>query len=265
MVLLHATSTFGDIANQPALDLADRVAEIAPVREPFVFLTSGGSDGIETAAKMARRHFQLLERPEKRILVSRRHAYHGMHFVGTALAGIEANKAGYGEIAGDVLSVEWDDAGALEAAIDAAGPDRVAAFFCEPVIGAGGVFPPPAGYLEETREICRRHDVLFVADEVVTGFGRTGDWFASTRFGLDPDIIVGAKGITSGYLPLGAVIASETVWGNLARAGAWFRHGYTYSGHATCAAAALANLDIVSRPDRLGLRQGESRTCERCW
>lgn len=252
MALLHATSTFGDMANQPVLDLADRVAALAPVREPFVFFTSGGSDSVETAAKMARRHWQLRDRPAKRILVSRQHAYHGMHFAGTSLAGIAANREGYGEMATDVVSVAWDDPGALEDAIREAGAERVAAFFCEPVIGAGGVYPPPPGYLEAVRDVCRRHEVLFVADEVVTGFARAGDWFASGRFGLEPDMIVCAKGITSGYLPLGAVVAAGSVWRPFADGNAWFRHGYTYSGHATCAAAALANLDIVEQEDLVG-------------
>jgi adenosylmethionine-8-amino-7-oxononanoate aminotransferase len=124
----------------------------------------------------------------------------------------------------------------------------VAGFFCEPVIGAGGVFPPPPGYLEKARAICRDLGVLFIADEVITGFGRCGAWFASERFGLEPDLVTCAKGITSGYLPLGAVLAAPTVWEPFWREGAgMFRHGYTYSGHATVSAAAMANLDIIER------------------
>jgi adenosylmethionine-8-amino-7-oxononanoate aminotransferase len=171
-----------------------------------------------------------------------------MHTGGTSLAGIPANATGHGELIEDVLEVPWNDADALRSAIETAGAGNVAAFFCEPVIGAGGVFPPPEGYLAAAREVCREAGVLFVADEVITGFGRCGDWFASTRFGLDPDIVTCAKGITSGYLPLGAVLASPTIaepfWAP--GAGVW-RHGYTYSGHATVAAAAIANLDIMER------------------
>jgi adenosylmethionine-8-amino-7-oxononanoate aminotransferase len=171
-----------------------------------------------------------------------------MHTAGTSLAGIPANAIGHGELIEDVTEVPWNDADALRAAIEDDGPGRVAAFFCEPVIGAGGVFPPPPGYLEAARTVCREFGVLFVADEVITGFGRTGDWFASTRFGLDPDIVTCAKGITSGYLPMGGVIAAPWVadpfWAE--GAGLW-RHGYTYSGHASVAAAALANLDIMER------------------
>jgi len=245
---LAAYSTFGDLANRPALELAERVAGLAPMADPMVFLTSGGSDSIDTAAKLARRYWQLVGRPDRTLFVTRERAYHGMHIAGTSLAGIEANAAGYGTFVGDVIKVAWDSAEALREAIGLAGPDRVAAFFCEPVIGAGGVFAPPEGYLREVREICRETGVLFVADEVITGFGRTGDWFASRRFDLDPDLITCAKGITSGYLPMGAVIASGRVVEPFRSpsAGMW-RHGYTYAGHATVAAVALANLEIMER------------------
>src|SRR5262245_34386764 len=197
---------------------------------------------------MARRYCQLLGQTERPLLIPREHAYHGMHVAGTSLAGIEANAAGHGPLVGDVAKVAWDSPAALRDAIAAAGSERVAAFFCEPVIGAGGVFPPPQGYLEDVRAICRETGVLFVADEVITGFGRTGDWFASSRFALEPDIVTCAKGITSGYLPMGAVIAAPWVAEPFWREGAgMWRHGYTYSGHATAAAAALANLDVMER------------------
>ena len=250
MAELPAYSTFGDITNRPASELAERVASIAPVPGSKVFLTSGGSDSIDTATKMARRYWQLRGMPERTVLIRREKAYHGMHTAGTSLAGIPANAGGHGELIEDVEEVRWDDAEALATVIDRTGADRVAAFFCEPVLGAGGVFPPPEGYLEAARRVCRDAGVLFVADEVITGFGRCGDWFASSRFGLEPDILTCAKGITSGYLPMGAVLASpeitEPFWS--AGAGMW-RHGYTYSGHATVAAAALANLDIIERED----------------
>ncbi|MEO8292616.1 MAG: aminotransferase class III-fold pyridoxal phosphate-dependent enzyme [Actinomycetota bacterium] len=248
MIELPTYSTFGDMTNPPASALADRVAALAPVEGSKVFLTSGGSDSIDTATKMARHYWQLRGEPQRTVLIRREKAYHGMHTAGTSLAGIPANATGHGELIEDVVQAPWDDVGGLADAIASAGPDRVAAFFCEPVIGAGGVFPPPAGYLEGARQVCRDAGVLFVADEVITGFGRCGDWFASARFGLEPDIITCAKGITSGYLPMGAVIASpdvaEPFWAP--GAGMW-RHGYTYSGHAAAAAAALANLDIMER------------------
>jgi putrescine---pyruvate transaminase len=245
---LPSYSTFGNLSNRPAIELAERVALLAPIEGSKVFLTSGGSDSIDTATKMARRYWQLLGQSERTLLITREHAYHGMHVAGTSLAGIEANAAGHGPLVGDVVKVAWDSPAALREAIELDGPERVAAFFCEPVIGAGGVFAPPEGYLREVRAICRETGVLFVADEVITGFGRTGDWFASIRWDLEPDIITCAKGITSGYLPMGAAIAApwvaEPFWGP--NAGMW-RHGYTYSGHAAAAAAALANLEVMER------------------
>jgi putrescine---pyruvate transaminase len=253
MVELPAYSTFGDMTNRPASELAERVAALAPMAGSKVFLTSGGSDSIDTATKMARHYWQLRGEPDRTILIRRQKAYHGMHTAGTSLAGIPANATGHGELIEDVVEAPWDDVDALADSIGRAGAERVAAFFCEPVIGAGGVFPPPPGYLEGVREVCREAGVLFVADEVITGFGRCGDWFASSRFGLEPDIVTCAKGITSGYLPMGAVIAAPSVaepfWAP--GAGMW-RHGYTYSGHAAVSAAALANIDIMEREDLCG-------------
>jgi putrescine---pyruvate transaminase len=250
MAALPAYSTFGDLSNPPAEALAERVASLAPVPGSKVFLTSGGSDSIDTATKMARRYWQLRGQPGRTVLIRREKAYHGMHTAGTSLAGIPANAAGHGELISDVAQVAWNDADALRRTIEAVGAERVAAFFCEPVIGAGGVFPPPEGYLTAARQVCRDTGVLFVADEVITGFGRCGDWFASSRWLLEPDILTCAKGITSGYLPMGAVLAApwiaEPFWTE--GAGMW-RHGYTYSGHAAVAAAALANIAIIERED----------------
>lgn len=244
---LHAYHTFGDFANRPALELAERLASLAPVPDSKVFLTSGGSDSVDTAAKLARRYFHEVGQPERTVILVREYAYHGMHAYGTSLAGIEANRAGHGSLVADVVTVPWDSTEALEKAIDHIGSGRVAAFFCEPVIGAGGVRFAPDGYLEEARRIVRRAGALFVADEVITAFGRLGAWFASERFRLEPDMITFAKGVTSGYVPLGGLIVApwvaEPFWGG----GVMWRHGYTYSGHSTAAAAALANLDIIER------------------
>lgn len=246
MAKLSAYSTFGDLSNRPAIELAERVAGLAPVPGSKVFFTSGGSDSIDTAAKIARRYWQLRGEPERTLFVNREGAYHGMHLGGTSLAGIDANVAGYGTFVGDVVRVPWDSPEGLRSAIEGAGSERVAAFFCEPIIGAGGVFPPPEGYLAAVREICRETGVLFVADEVITGFGRAGDWFASRRWELEPDLVTCAKGITSGYLPMGAVLASPWIAEPFWSAGAgMFRHGYTYAGHATVAAVARVNLDIL--------------------
>jgi adenosylmethionine-8-amino-7-oxononanoate aminotransferase len=245
---LASYHTFGDLTNEPTAALTDRVASIAPMADAKVFLTSGGSDSIDTATKMVRRFWSLAGQPDRTVLIRREHAYHGMHAAGTSLAGIRANADGYGPLLHEVIEVPWDDADALYDTIDQLGQGRVAGFFCEPVMGAGGVFPPPPGYLEKARGICRDLGVLFIADEVITGFGRCGAWFASERFGLDPDLVTCAKGITSGYLPLGAVIAGPSVWEPFWQEGAgMFRHGYTYSGHAAVSAASLANLDIIDR------------------
>ncbi|MFD8103313.1 aspartate aminotransferase family protein [Nocardia fluminea] len=241
-------SNFGDITEAPTQELAEKLSSIAPVPGSKIFFTSGGSDSVETAAKLARRYWHEQGRPEKKILVGRRLAYHGMHYASTALGGLAPNKEGYGVLVDDTRTVEWNDAKSLLALIEEVGAERIAAFFCEPIIGAGGVYLPPEGYLAEVRQICLDHDILFVADEVVTGFGRIGgSWFASTRFDLRPDLMTTAKGLTSGYVPMGAVFIAPHLAEPFYAGGTWFRHGYTYGGHAGAAAAALANLAIVER------------------
>ncbi|NMN94100.1 aspartate aminotransferase family protein [Antrihabitans stalactiti] len=245
-------SNFGDFVPEVTLALAERLGAIAPVAGSKVFFTSGGSDSIDTAAKLARRYWGEVGKPSKRIIVGRQKAYHGMHVAGTALAGIPPNREGYGELMADARTVAWDDAKSLLALIEEIGADNIAAFFAEPIIGAGGVYLPPEGYLAEVRQICRDHDVLFVADEVVTGFGRIGgSWFASSRFDLQPDIMTTAKGLTSGYVPMGAVFIAPHIAEPFFAGGVWWRHGYTYGGHAGAAAAAMATLDIMEREDLL--------------
>jgi len=246
---LHAYSNFGTFATRPTLDLADRIAAVAPVDDPVVFFTSGGSDGVDTAAKIARRYWSAVGKPRKQALIHRHLSYHGMHGFGTALAGIEWNREGFGDSVDGAYVVPHDDPMALEDAIWDIGAGRVAAFFVEPVIGSGGVIPPAAGYLENVARICKRHDVLLIADEVITGFGRLGHLFGCDRFGIRPDLAICAKGLTSGYLPLGAVVISgrvaEPFWATDATLN--LRHGYTYSGHAAACVAALTNLDIIER------------------
>jgi adenosylmethionine-8-amino-7-oxononanoate aminotransferase len=248
MSQIAAYSNFGDFATRSTLDLADRLAALAPMPDAKVFFTSGGSDAVDTAVKLVRRYWTAVGSPHRSVIVTRTRSYHGMHMAGTSLAGIPANRDGYGDLDHDVVNVEWDDAAALAEVIDRIGAERVAAFFCEPVIGAGGIYPPPPGYLEAVRGICRERGVLFVADEVITGYGRTGRMFASE--GLDPDVVLTAKGLTSGYLPMGAVLiagrVAEPFW---TTPGLMWRHGYTYSGHATAAAAAMANLDVIEREE----------------
>ncbi len=247
---LAAYQTFEPFSNPPAEALARRVADIAPVPDAKVFFTpGGGSDAVDTAGKLARAYWRAVGQPGKQVIVSRSHAYHGMNAYGTSLGGIPANAEPFGPLVAQIEQVPWDDAAALDKLIEQLGAERVAAFFCEPVVGAGGVYPPPEGYLEQVRDICRRRDVLFVADEVITGFGRLGAWFGSGRFALDPDMITSAKGLTSGYAPLGAVIVGPRVTEPFWRPGSAevFRHGYTYEGHPTACAVGLANLDLIER------------------
>ena len=169
---LDAYSIFGDYANEPALELADRLAALAPTSGSRVFLGSGGGDMIETAAKLARSYHAHNGEPQRVHLIGRTGGYHGTHGVGTSVGGIAANAEGFGPLVADTSSVPHDDVQALEAEILRLGADRVAAFFCEPVIGAGGVHLPPAGYIAAVAEVCARHGVLFVADCVICGFGR---------------------------------------------------------------------------------------------
>jgi putrescine---pyruvate transaminase len=242
--------TFEYFTNPPVEALCRRVADLAPMPDAKVFLTpGGGSDAVDTAGKLARAYWRAVGQPKRQVIISRSHAYHGMNAYGTSLGGIPLLTEAFAPLVGQVEQVPWDDPAALEKTIEMVGDDKVAAFFCEPVIGAGGVYPPPEGYLGAVREICRRHDVLFVADEVVTGYGRVGTWFASERFELDPDLITSAKGLSSGYLPIGAVISGPKVAEPFWKQGSKevFRHGYTYSGHPAAAAVALANLDLIER------------------
>ena len=246
LATLDAFHAFGDFANRPALELADRLAALAPQAGSKVFLTSGGGDSIETATKLARLFHSVEGQPERRFLVSRTHGYHGTHGIGTSILGMPY-RAGFSPLVEETAQVPWDDLAALEQTIERLGPTRVAAFVFEPVIGSGGVLIAPPGYLRGVQELCRRHGIVTIADAVIGGFGRLGDWLAAERFGLEPDLIVFAKGVTSGTLPLGGVIVAPRLaapfWS--APGGPTFDHGPTYSGHPVCCAAALANLDVL--------------------
>jgi putrescine aminotransferase len=248
LVRLDAYSTFGDCTNEPAETLAQRLAALAPVPDARVFLTTGGGDSIDTAAKLARQYWWAKGEPQRVQLLSRTNGYHGTHGFGTSIGGIEANRAGYGPLLEHTTLVPWDSLEALEQTILRVGPERIAAFFAEPVIGAGGVLPPPEGYLEGVAALCAEHGILFVVDAVICGFGRLGSWFGAERWGLEPDMIAFAKGVTSGYLPLGGLVVSgavaEPFWDE---PGHFVRHGATYAGHPACCAAANANLDVLER------------------
>ena len=248
---LHAYSSFGAYTTDATLQVADRLSALAPIPNAVVYLASGGSDAIDTAGKIARRYWDVVGKPGKTLLVSREHAYHGMHTMGTSLVGMPIMQAGYGgePFMNDVVRVPSFDVDAVARLFEQR-RDEIAAFFGEPVIGAGGVYPPPENYWREITALCKQYDILLIADEVITGFGRTGHWWGTERYGIEPDMITFAKGVTSGYMPLGGVLVGERVrapfWDEPI-AGAVFRHGYTYSGHSGAAAAALANLDIMER------------------
>ncbi|HTU95752.1 MAG TPA: aspartate aminotransferase family protein [Solirubrobacteraceae bacterium] len=253
MLKLDAYSTFGDYANEPAVELAARLSEHAPMPDARVFFTTGGGESIDTAAKLARQYWSVQGHPDKVHMINRSAAYHGTNAFGTSLGGIEPNRVGFGPLVMDTSTVPYDSVAALEQEILRLGSERVAAFFAEPVIGAGGVYPPPDGYLEGAAALCEEHNILFIADSVICGFGRLGTWFGVERWQLEPDMIVFAKGVTSGYLPLGGVVASarvaEPFW---AEPGHMFRHGATYAGHPACCAAGLANLDILEGENLIG-------------
>jgi putrescine---pyruvate transaminase len=249
---LEAYSTFGDFGNRPADELAARLAAHAPMDDARVFLASGGGDAVDTAAKLARNHFILAGQRERTHIISRTQGYHGTHGFGTSLGGIEANTTNWGPLVPDVSVVPYDSLRALAAEIERVGADRVAAFFCEPVIGSGGVLPPPAGYIEGVADLCTEHGILLVIDSVICGFGRLGTWFGIERWpDVRPDLITFAKGVTSGYLPLGGVMVSGRVAAPFfdEPGGPMLRHGATYAGHPSCCAAANAVLDVYERED----------------
>ncbi|HEX4033516.1 MAG TPA: aminotransferase class III-fold pyridoxal phosphate-dependent enzyme [Solirubrobacteraceae bacterium] len=242
---IEAYSNFGDFATAPTVELAQALTDRAPMPSRL-FLTSGGGDSIDVAVKIARRYFFELGAPERTLLVSRTQGYHGTHGYGTAIGGIPANRVGFGPQV-ESEQVAHDSVEALEETIRRVGAERIAAFFVEPVIGAGGVYPPGYRYIEGVAALCKQNGILFVCDSVICGFGRLGSWYGIERFDVIPDMITFAKGVTSGYLPLGGVIIADTVaepfFGD--PGSPILRHGATYAGHATCAAAALANIKIL--------------------
>ena len=240
---------FVDYATRPPMELAAQIAAVSPDPDSKVFFGSGGSDAVDTAAKLARRYFGVIGQPERTVFIAREWAYHGMHSYGTALGGMEPNRLGYGgELVSDVVLVPYDDSEAVEKAIDHAGADRVAGLFVEAVIGAGGIRPVSPEYLSSVRETIRAAGALYISDEVITGFGRVGDWFAANLYDLEPDLITFAKGVTCGYAPLGGVVVAPHIAEPFFNTpGLVFRHGYTYSGHTAACAAGLTVMDIIQR------------------
>lgn len=250
MRTLETYHVFGRYLNDRAVELAERVRDLSPVDDAKVILNSGGSDSIDVALKLARRYWQLRGRHDKTVVLSRDLSYHGLHAFGTSVAGLDFNREGYGTdaLVPETARIDTADIERVRQRVAEIGPDRIAAIIAEPIQGTGGVIPPAPGYLEGLQRIADEHDILFIADEVITGFGRTGAWFASERYGIRPDIITMAKGISSGYSAVGGIIVAPEVWEPFYTDDApIYRHGTTYSGHATSAALALKNLEIIER------------------
>ena len=248
---LETYHCFERFSNPRAEELAGRLVALAPVPGSRVFFTSGGSEAVDTALKLSRMAHALRGEPERTVVVSRVPSYHGVNYGGTALTGLPLNREGFGPGVGDVVQVDKDDLDAVRAVFEQF-PGRVAAVFAEPVIGAGGVWPPAPGYLEALRALCDEHGAHLVLDEVICGFGRLGSWFGGQHYGVRADLTTFAKGVTSGYVPLGGVLMAPSVHEALSADPSFvLRHGYTYSGHATACAAALACLAITEAEDLL--------------
>ena len=257
MQRLEYYTSFWDFSNAPSIRLAERLVDLAPAGLGKVFFTNGGSEGIETAIKLARLARHAAGQPERTVVLTRTGAYHGVSGTALAATGIERMKEGYGPqaegfvqlssphelhigpAATDVLVAELEDA------IHRIGAQHITAFVGEPVLGVGGMVPPPHEYWPRVQAVLRRHGILLILDETVTAFGRTGHWFAAERFGIEPDIVVTAKALSSGYVPMGAVLIGDHVVDLLD--GTTFLHGFTYNGHPVGAAVSLANLDIIER------------------
>ncbi|MGH3645471.1 MAG: aminotransferase class III-fold pyridoxal phosphate-dependent enzyme, partial [Mycobacterium sp.] len=226
------------------------------IADPKVILNSGGSDAIDVACKLARRFWQLEGRQNKTLILSREFGYHGLHAYGTSIAGLSFNREGYGteSLIPETARVPTSDIDATAAMIAQIGPERIAAIVAEPVQGTGGVNPPPPGYFTALNKLATDNGILLIADEVITGFGRTGSMFATTRYAINPDIITFAKGITSGYAPLGGILIAPRLWQPFfldSEITPIFRHGTTYAGHATSCAVALKHLDLLDELDLL--------------
>ncbi len=254
---LAYASAYSGFTNEPAARLADRLVRLAYPNMSAVYFTTGGAESNETAFKIARYYWKRRGKPAKTKIISRIHGYHGLTLGAMSATGMttfhkmfQPLVPGFVHI---VPSYEYRHPGsmaeALEEAIIHEGPEAVAAFIAEPVIGAGGVIPPSHEYFPKIRQICDKHEVVFIADEVITAFGRTGKWFALDHWGVQPDVVVFAKGVTSAYLPLGGVMVSKAIHQAILDAppAERFMHAATYSGHPTCCAVGLKTLEIYER------------------
>jgi putrescine---pyruvate transaminase len=270
---LPYASTFGGVSSPPAIELAERIASLAPPGLSGVFFVSGGSEANETAIKLARRHWVRRGETEKSIVLAHDRGYHGLTGRATTATRLPPYHVDFGILAPDFVEVPAPYAyrcaagtpcdplvcpictgKALEAKIDEVGAERIAALIVEPVFGSGGVIVPPPGYLRRLREICDRNEVLLIVDEVITGFGRTGAWFGCDHEEISPDMITFAKGVSSGYVPLGGVIVSDLLWDELRDPGehpGYLMHGFTHSGHPVACAVGLANIEAIEGEDLL--------------
>jgi adenosylmethionine-8-amino-7-oxononanoate aminotransferase len=244
---LETYSTFDPFTNPLAEEVAETIASLSPIPDSRVFLCGSGSESIDSAMKIARTSQIQSGHPERSVIISRNRGYHGTNYGGTSAQGLPLNKVGYGTLLEGVLQVEADDIEAMSIAFQQ-NKGNVAAVIAEPVQGAGGVWPATREYLEALRRLCDDNGAYLIFDEVITGFGRLGEWFGATYYGVTPDMITFAKGVTSGYQPLGGVITGPAINSALTADPTFFlRHGYTYSGHATVCAAALKNIEIMKR------------------
>ena len=256
-------NTFFKTTSEPAIQLSEMLSEITPPQFTMSFFGGSGSDGNDTVVRMVRTYWQMLGKPEKKIIISRENAYHGSTVASAALGGM-AGMHGQGGVIGDiehVMQPYWfnsdrqmtpdefgiEAARSLERKIEEVGEENIAAFIAEPIQGAGGVIIPPDSYWPEVKRILSERDILFISDEVICGFGRTGSWFGCQTYDTTPDMMTMAKGLSSGYLPIGAVTISDKMADVFHTVGGEFYHGYTYSGHPATCAAAIANLKIMHR------------------
>lgn len=271
-------SCYSGATHIPGIQLAKKLAGLAPGALNHTFFTTGGAESNDSAFKTARYYWQAKNRRAKTKIISRRHAYHGVTIGAMNATGIESYASRFESVLPHFLHVDApypyrfrpgaDGAGcgetaarALEEAIHREGPETVAAFIGEPVLGAGGVIVPPDDYWPRVREICTKHDVLLIADEVITGFGRIGHWFGLSAWNVEPDIVSFAKGITSGYMPLGGIIVSEAIYETICAApsNAKWNHSFTYSAHPVCCMVALKNLELIEQEGLIerGMKMGE--------
>jgi putrescine aminotransferase len=260
-------NSFFKTTNPPAIALAELLAEVTPAHMNYVMYTGSGSESNDTIVRFVRRYWDVMGQPRRKTIISRWQAYHGSTVAGASLGGMTAMHAQgdlpipgivhidppyWYQLGGELTPAEFGRkaAGWLEDRILELGPDQVAAFIGEPIQGAGGVIIPPDTYWPEIERICRKYGILLVADEVICGFGRTGNWFGSETFGFKPDLMAMAKGMSSGYLPIGGVMVADTIAQAMIEGGGEFFHGYTYAGHPTCCAVAERNIRII-RDERL--------------